>query len=132
MTIIGSEIKVIFPEFENLHIAAKVDTGAYSGSLSCQDTYIKEEDGLQKLFFKPTGTDKFYSRNTYHVIAVKSSNGQKEQRYSILTKVTIQGETYPIRITLANRANMKYPVLIGRRFLKSHKFIIDPAGVLKK
>ncbi len=132
MRTVGSLVKVTFPQFDNLEMRAKVDTGAYSGSLFCDEMFIKEENGIQHLYFKIHGTDKHYSTNRFRVLIVRSSNGTEEQRFSILTDIVIKKEAYRIRITLANRSHMKYPVLIGRRFLKRHEFIVDPAGVLKK
>ena len=55
---------------------------------------------------------------------VKSSNGMVEERYSIVTDITIFQKTYPIELTLTERPDMKHPVLLGRKFL-SKKFIID-------
>ncbi|MGG6497545.1 UNVERIFIED_CONTAM: RimK/LysX family protein [Bacteroidetes bacterium 56_B9] len=34
-------------------------------------------------------------------------------------------KVYPITITLADRSTMKYPMLIGRKFLRSHGFLVD-------
>jgi hypothetical protein len=55
---------------------------------------------------------------------VKSSNGSVEQRIAIKTEIILFGNTYPIELTLTERADMKNPVLLGRKFL-SKKFLID-------
>ena len=55
---------------------------------------------------------------------VKSSNGHVENRYKIKTDVVFFGKTYVINLTLSTRDDMKYPVLIGRQFLKK-KFLVD-------
>lgn len=123
--VVGPSVELTFPRFDGLKTSAKVDTGAYSGSLSCVEWYLKKEGDLHILYFKPHGSKKFYSVKNYRVISVKSSNGHEEQRFSIMTEVTINTQTFKMRITLANREGMQYPVLIGRRFLARHKFVVD-------
>lgn len=132
MRSVGTFVTVTFPQLDDLELRAKVDTGAFSGSLFCTDVYVKEQDGHEALFFKPYGTNKYYIKKKYHTRDVKSSNGDIERRFAIITEVVIKNETFRIRITLANRENMKNPVLIGRRFLRRNKFVVDPAGVLDK
>jgi hypothetical protein len=44
----------------------------------------------------------------------------------IQTEIIIFGKTYPIYLTLSERKEMKYPILLGRKFLNK-KFIIDTA-----
>jgi len=105
---------------------AKIDTGAYTGALHC--TKIKEvktAEGrwLQFAPFDHPSTiiklDKFVKR------PVKSSNGKEESRYFIKTAIVLHGETYPITLSLADRSEMKWPVLIGRKFLRKNKFLVD-------
>jgi hypothetical protein len=55
---------------------------------------------------------------------VKSSNGKSEERIFIKSPIKLGRKTYQAEISLANRENMKYPMLIGRRFLSRH-YLID-------
>ena len=36
----------------------------------------------------------------------------------------VPGQTYPITLSLADRSEMKWPVLIGRRFLRQNHFVL--------
>jgi len=47
-----------------------------------------------------------------------------EERYVIQTQIKIGRKKIRSTISLSNRDNMRYPVLIGRRLLKA-KFLID-------
>ena len=47
-----------------------------------------------------------------------------EERYVIKTIICLGGKKIWSTISLTNRDNMRYPVLIGRRLLKG-KFLID-------
>ncbi len=124
--VIGTFEKVIFPEFHNDHVVAKIDTGAYTGALHCSS--IKEhdvEDG-KTLLFVPLSSGKIVKKDEFIIKYVKSSNGKREKRYFISTDIVIQGKVYEITLSLTDRSEMKWPVLIGRRFLKQYHFLVDP------
>ena len=48
----------------------------------------------------------------------------QERRKIVKTKAIFFGKTYKINLTLSTRDDMKFPVLIGRQFLKQ-KFLVD-------
>jgi hypothetical protein len=107
-------------------VKAKIDTGAYSGALHCTKVTEVMKNGTKILQFSPFDhPEKVVMLEKYEVRPVKSSNGQTESRYFIRTRVTIQGQTYPIILSLADRSEMKSQMLIGRRFLKKHNFVVD-------
>lgn len=124
--VIGSFEPVQFPDFDIGEIVAKIDTGAYTGALHC--TKIREEETEQGkvLCFSPFDhPEKEMTISDFAVSYVRSSNGEAQSRYFIDTKIIIQGQTYPIVLSLADRSEMKWPVLIGRRFLRKHDFLVD-------
>jgi hypothetical protein len=45
-------------------------------------------------------------------------------RYVIKTKVTLFGKTFKTEFSLADRQQMRYPVLLGRKLLRN-RFIVD-------
>jgi hypothetical protein len=55
---------------------------------------------------------------------VKSSNGIAEERVVIKQRIEIANKSIKLDLSLTNRAEMRYPVLLGRRFLNK-KFIVD-------
>ena len=57
---------------------------------------------------------------------VKSSNGISEKRFLIETEIVIFNESFPIHLTLSERKDMTFPILLGRKFLNK-KFVIDTA-----
>ena len=130
MKIIGRIDKVDFPELDLQGIDVKVDTGAYTSSIHSHD--IKEVDlnGLKHLEFRlldsshPQYNNKVFKVENYKVKSVKSSFGAVEQRYIINTKILIFEKEYAIKFSLSERSDMKYPVLLGRRFL-NRRFMVD-------
>jgi hypothetical protein len=55
---------------------------------------------------------------------VKSSNGSISHRYLISTLVRLNGFAVRTQFTLFDRSDMKYQVLLGRRFLRG-RFLVD-------
>ena len=124
--VIGAFEKVSFPDYGLFDVAAKIDTGATSGSLHA--TKIKEitlPTGEKALKFRPFGKDSEFTVTAFALKEVRSSNGVSSWRYVITTTIVIEGVQYPININLADRTLMKKGVLVGRKFLRQHGFIVD-------
>ena len=60
----------------------------------------------------------------FKIKSVKSSNGVVQTRASIKVKVEFAGKIYQTVVSLTSRADMKYPMLIGRKFLQN-RFLVD-------
>ena len=60
----------------------------------------------------------------YKLKKIKSSNGKVQLRASVQVTVSFFGKKYKTIITLADRSDMKYPMLIGRKFL-TNRFLVD-------
>lgn len=124
--ILGPFEPVTFPEFKIGTIMAKIDTGAYTGALHC--TKLREEDATDGKLLKFSPFDHPEDEivmTEYAVKHVRSSNGERTRRYFITTQIKVHGNTYPIILSLADRSDMKWPVLIGRRFLRKNHFLVD-------
>ena len=124
--ILGRTDKVDFPELDLFDVDIKIDTGAYTSAIHCT-TVFEEKEGLRCTFShkgRPDFNDKEVLFKTYSKTGVKSSNGHKENRFKIRSKVIFFGKTYKINLTLSTRDDMRFPVLIGRQFLKN-KFLVD-------
>ncbi|SHG71161.1 ATP-dependent zinc protease family protein [Winogradskyella jejuensis] len=124
--LLGRVDKIDFPSLDLSDIDVKIDTGAYTSAIHC--SRINEIEGKLHCVFEHKGHPNFKTKeiifNQYTYTDVKSSNGIKENRYKIKTDVIFFGKTYKINLTLSTRDDMKFPVLIGRQFLKK-KFLVD-------
>lgn len=116
---IGRSELVSFPDINILDIEAKIDTGAYGIALHVDD--IRLENGL--LYFKVNSEQ--FSYDKFKIVKVKSSFGRVQKRFSILTKLIIGDSIYKFYVSLTDRKNMKYSVLIGRRFLYKFNYLVD-------
>ena len=128
--IIGRRETVDFPDLGLSGIVGKIDTGAYSTALHCHDIHVKEQDGQRSLCFKlldpthPEFTNKEICLSEFSEKQIKNSFGEVEHRYIIKTRVRIARKLIKSVISLTDRGNMRYPVLIGRKLLKN-RFIVD-------
>jgi hypothetical protein len=125
-TILGEFEIVEFPQYEVANLVAKIDTGADTGALHC--TNVREEITPKGKFlhFSPFDHPEVTETTTmYKARLVRSSNGTVVRRYYIDTIIRIQGRDYEIHLSLADREKMQYQVLIGKRFLKAHKLLVD-------
>lgn len=120
------------PNLKVKYIKAKVDTGAKTSALHAfnikEFTRNKEKhvsfeihpiqgDDKTLVAVKAKVTDERY---------VTSSNGHREKRYVITTKLCLGDHNYDIELTLTNRDSLRFRMLLGRDALKTH-CIVDPA-----
>lgn len=130
LPLIGQTDRIDLPDFGLTDIPCKVDTGADTSAIHCERFRIVEKDGMDYITFRLL--DKRFKdseRKTFRFTdftekKIRSSFGDLEYRYAIRTRIVLFGKTYHIMFTLSNRGSMKYPVLLGKRFLKG-KFVVD-------
>jgi hypothetical protein len=128
--LIGRRELLDFPELELFAIEGKVDTGAYTSAIHCKDISVKTVDEIPVLCFTllddshPEYSEKEYQFRNFDRKKIKNSFGDMEERYVIRTVVKLGKKKIRTVLSLSDRENMRYPVLVGRRLLKS-KFIVD-------
>jgi hypothetical protein len=123
--IVGNKEKVSFPDQKRYHIVARIDSGARSSSVHCDEIWMEEMDGKKVLcchFLKRS--KKVVRFKNYKRRKVKSSNGQIETRYIVEVKIRLGDCEKISQVSLTNRSSMNYSVLLGRRFL-ANDFLID-------
>lgn len=127
--LIGRREYVSFPELSLYSIEAKIDTGAYTSSLHCENIELKVENLKEVLYFTIKQEEEIKFRfEEFSQKKIKNSFGEMEERYVIKTFISIGRKRIHASISLSNRDNMRYPVLIGRRVLKG-KFLIDVSQI---
>jgi ribosomal protein S6--L-glutamate ligase len=122
----GWEEWVALPELGLPAMKAKVDTGAKTSALHAFDIETFGPASKPKVRFTVhpiPGRDDLVIPCSAPVIdrrEVTSSNGESETRFVIETNLTVGGETWPIEVTLTNRAGMTSHMLLGRQALRDH------------
>lgn len=130
LPLIGWREWVSIPAIGIDHIKAKVDTGARTSALHTFDLETYEESGESRVRFRVHP----FQGDLETVVAcdlpvasqriVRDSGGHEEVRPFIRVPVTFGKTVHEIEISLTNRDNMKFRMLIGRTALKS-RFVVD-------
>ena len=128
--IIGWREYVSLPELDLTFFTAKIDTGALTTALHATDIRpFTDAGGREWVEFRPpdlghAAPDMCCARVSDHR-QVKNSGGGTEDRYFIRTDLQIEHRRFLVEISLTNRGEMKYPMLIGRTALRGHGLVVD-------
>lgn len=129
--IIGSIETVDLPEIGLYKIFAKIDTGAETSVLHCEQYIVFEEDGHRfiRCFIDghPEDGRGSLTEVTFPIHrerTVKSSFGHAETRHIFITKIKLYNQLFDIKLSVRDRSSMTYPMLLGRNFI-SGKFLVD-------
>ena len=118
------------PDIFVKRIKAKVDTGARSSSLHASEIERFEKNGQPYVRFQVHTSQ----RNPLKSVPaeakvidfrmVKSSSGEQSERPVIMTQVQLLGQSWDVELSLADRQEMGFRMLLGREAFRS-KFIVD-------
>ena len=115
---------VFLPSY-NLKLKAKIDTGARISSIHASNIQVYQKRKVDMVNFRL-----FYSKSSFNVETeligykkIKSSFGETELRPMIHLEIKIGSETWVTEITLAQRSNLTYPMLIGRNTLTKRHIV---------
>ena len=107
--------------------AARIDTGATTSSLDCQDVEYFERDGEKwvaiKLKNRKTGEEHVFEKKVERSFKVKRA-GKDESRKAIKMDVKMGGEVFSAVFSIADRSNFDYQGLVGRNILTG-RFLVD-------
>lgn len=129
--IVGREEWCSFPEINIPAVKCRVDSGAKTSSLHAINITPFKKNGIPWIKFdvhplqydgKTTIT---CETPVYDKRKVKSSSGSSELRYVIKTTLSIADKTWDVEVTLTNRDNMGYRMLLGRQAMTG-KMLVDP------
>jgi hypothetical protein len=124
LPLVGWKEHVDFPKLGLGPIIAKVDTGARTAALHADEIeisgqsvrFVIKEDGRRRIYRAPLEGHK----------RVKSSSGHSETRPVIRATLQIGQIRFKAEVTLTDRTDMGYPMLLGRNTIKG-LFLVNPA-----
>ncbi|MGS2739357.1 30S ribosomal protein S6--L-glutamate ligase [Sinomicrobium sp. M5D2P17] len=130
-TIVGSEEWVALPQLQIPAIKVRVDSGAKTSALHAVNINPFQRNNETWVTF-----DVFPIQNNGKKLThcealvidkrvVKSSTGNRENRYVIRTALHINGSAWDIELTLTNRDSMGYRMLLGREAMMG-RMLVDP------
>ena len=117
---------------DNTVLPAKLDTGADMSSIHGENVEVFEKDGKKYVRFlfvwDKNGLEeklKLEKPLVKYIKVKRKGDLPPDRRPVINLEFCLDGVKYKSEFSIADRDNFKYPLLLGRRFLRKH-FIIDP------
>lgn len=133
LAVVGWREFLALPDMGIRSIKVKVDTGARSSSIHAYDIEEFEKDGARWVRFNVHPLQ----RNDRKVVSVeapvldvrkvRSSSGEAADRYVVLTTAKIHDQVWQIEVSLANRDQMGFRMLLGREAIRG-RMLVDPGG----
>jgi len=123
-TLAGWREWVQLPEIGIPWIKAKLDTGARTSSLHAYDITTFERDGADWVRFRvrpwqeSTDDEVVVECPVHDRRRVRSSSGHVQVRFVVLMTVVLVGREVLAEVTLSNRDQMGFRMLIGREALR--------------
>lgn len=113
-------------------IKARIDSGAKTSSIQATDItpYKKNRENWVRFNIQPLTENRSISIECEAKVVgnriVKSSSGIPEKRYVIKSYVTMGDDSWEIELTLADRDNMEFKMLLGRQAMEN-RMIVNPS-----
>jgi hypothetical protein len=126
---IGRLEYVNIPKLNLNNISAKIDTGAYRGAIHAANINVIKKKGKEFLQFNvlddenPEDEGIVHKTSKFKTAKVRGTQSEFQDRYIIPVTIEIAGEKVRTWLSLTNRADLRHPILIGRRALR--RFNID-------
>lgn len=130
LTVIGWLECISLPELDLVDFGVKVDTGAKTTALHADEIepFFKGSDPWVR-FLAPRlgGTAQNQCEFPVHTERkITNTGGVAEPRFVIRTPMELGGRKWEIDISLTDRANMRFPLILGRRALRGRNIVVHP------
>jgi hypothetical protein len=128
--LIGRNELIDLPDLKLKNLSAKVDTGAYTSAIHCHKIKLVKVGSKEVLKFNvldpthPSYEKRTFSFTKFKTGRIKNSSGSSEKRYMVEIGIMIYGNIIKTEFSLTDRSTMKFPILLGRKFIQNG-FIVD-------
>lgn len=130
LLVIGWHECISLPKLGLQDFAVKVDTGAKTTALHADDIELFMKNDEKWVRFRspdipgtPPRTCEF---SVYTKRDITNTSGVPETRVVIRTPMVLAGRRWKIDISLTDRGTMRFPLILGRRALRSHNIAVHP------
>ncbi len=131
-------IETVVLKDTQVKLKAKMDTGAETSSLSAANIRVENEDGIEHVVFDVLHPNIRSSKNiklpVFKWVKIKKRIEEGcdgkilpyTRRPVVKMDVALRGRVKAIMVSLADRQNMNYPLLIGRSAIVKYRGVVDP------
>ena len=123
LTVIGWMERVGLPDLDLNGLKAKIDTGARTSALHATDIQTFERGAATWVrFMADSGhglCDVPIEAAVQDRREIKNTSGIPEERFIIRTRLRLGLRLWTIELSLSDRSNMTFPMIVGRAALKN-------------
>lgn len=130
MLVVGWQERVDLPLLGLTNLKAKIDTGARTSALHATDIVTFERDGAPWVRFHTQFDDDAHDTTVESPVHdrrdIKNTSGIPETRIVIRTRFRIEKRLWRIDLSLTERTEMEFRMIVGRTALRKHSILVDP------
>lgn len=127
---IGWREMISLPDLSLTEFHAKIDTGARTSALHASNITKFEQNGEAWVSFIPDhdvlAETEVRTARILHERQITNTSGVPEGRFIIATHLRIGERKTQVELSLTDRSDMKFPVIIGRTALRTLRLTVDP------
>lgn len=123
--LLGEVEKVYFPAHK-IFLDARIDSGAKRSSMHAENIVSFERDGKDWVHFEVVGKNNErvqVKKKVIKKIRVKRHMQKGQDRYVVKMRLNISSLSYLVELSLTDRSQYEYPVLVGRNYLKGNAIV---------
>lgn len=130
MLVIGWQERVDLPLLGLTNLKAKIDTGARTSALHATDITEFQRGGVPWVRFHTRFDDDAHDTDVECPIhdrrQITNTSGVPESRIVIRTKFRIATRLWKIDLSLTERTEMTFRMIVGRTALRRHSILVHP------
>ena len=137
-TLYGRYENIKLPELGGETLKAKMDTGAFTASLSAKDIELFNRDGEEWVRFRLATKDadgKVYEHKVSRISKIKGRADEEDEgdapevskRPVVDLELCLGDVKRTVEVNLVDRSNFTYPLLVGSKALREFKAAVNPA-----
>lgn len=130
LMVIGWHECIDLPELNLEQFAVKVDTGAKTTALHAENIEVFRRDEAKWVRFTAPSIAGVIGQTCEFPVYTKrditNTSGTPETRIVIRTPMVLANRRWQIDISLTDRGNMRFPLILGRRALRSRNVAVHP------
>lgn len=128
LLVVGWMEHLDLPDLDIVRLKAKIDTGARTSALHATHIEVFDRDGVEWVRFQTQVADDmpvhWAECPIYDRREIKNTSGIADERILIRTRLKLTDRSWPISVSLADRTNMTFPMIVGRTALKKHNIAV--------
>lgn len=127
---IGWREIIALPELGVAEMRAKIDTGARTSAIHAVDQTVFDKEGRKWVKFRVPASH--FHRSVYLEVpvhdqrSIKNTSGVPEVRTVIEVLMRLGDRSWRIELSLANRANMGFDIILGRTAIRRRRLLVNP------